>query len=55
MTKTDKQIKQLALNRMTEILESWWYEGTGELGEYYDLTDEEVDRLLECGWKIEAV
>ena len=49
---TKNQLEKLALLRAREILSSWWFEDTGEYQEEMQLTDEELETLLEIRFDI---
>jgi hypothetical protein len=49
---TMKDIKYLALQRAEEILESWWYECTGEWADEMGLTDEQMEEVLSTPFEV---
>ena len=48
-----EKLKQLALKRAETIIESWWYECTGEWQYDHELTEEESEFALGVNFKIE--
>ena len=47
------ELKQLALVRTNEIIESWWWEDTGEWQYDTNMTDEEFAFAMHVGVKVE--
>lgn len=50
-----KDIESLAEGRANAILESWWFEDTGEWQAELELTNEEMDLLLNTDIEVRVV
>jgi hypothetical protein len=47
---TEEEIRDIAFQRAMDILECWWGEDTGEIGYIYDISEEDAERVVDCGY-----